>query len=874
MTVHDASSLKSDQSQGSVSPLQVPSAHINGTRTVPEGNRATADQLTLRVPSLPLIARNFSNSGVNSEKVTPHAPYGNDTEGVPLYGSPPESSTSAKEDTPRLHTLWAAPASPRSPSGRNSSPLAEKSLRPLNFVASACGSSPRDSPRTPLSPPKEAPVAHRRSSFRAHHHLQGIQKTQQSTSVPSCPTLESAQDVVGQPASPRRESYATAADTVCLGAAATIGTVGASHRQSESAKPSQGDSSKHIPFSGKELTSRLPSASLSVRHKPKPLALCKVGHEVHALQVLRSASGMNHDLIVGGGFPYDITVLSVVQEPPPSCLSGFSGRIFGSCFCTPDKPAALPHQGQGHEIHPRKIIKAHSKTITDLQLSTDTDTSLLFSAGADCHCHVWSTQTWKKKSSLGFDRGRKRETGPRGKAFGFEVLALSTFQQHTSWLAISGADRIVRLWDVDADTELLRFLPGDTPLKTVSCAESLLHVGDKAGGITVWDMRSGAKQVGVLGHNGRSAHQGRISCLVSGTYGKPELFSSAFDCLIKRWDVRMAGNEPLTVYRGHKGIVRAVEPSPSVLLSCSMNSTVRVWDRVTGENFDTFITPEWPNVLKYVTPDIVAFASKDRTVSLWEAPTTQGKDSVKRLNHISCVTDPMILKESGMHDKTFVIARGGIDGQHVVKRKAQERNLEAVTAELHEYFANKEPQAAQLLSSLKGQKTTHNNTMTSVTFTLPEGSPISCPRDQSWHGSEADRARLVTLQDTLKETRLERDRLRKTVEELQSRRTDELAVVSDKSDSSGSLVDVDESPRADDAESSGKEGNDTTNQLRVLVDELTSFSATVETIPIGRSRGNSIGGEMENTSDVFNRSRLLQSARNRVSRTHLTPSYT
>jgi serine/threonine protein kinase len=217
-------------------------------------------------------------------------------------------------------------------------------------------------------------------------------------------------------------------------------------------------------------------------------------------------------------------------------------------------------------------------------------------------------------------------------------------------LVSGGADRSLRLWDLDSCRERLRF--GEVA-QAVGCLAVVSGSGHVLAGqgvsIRAWDPAGGKEMLRLSGHTDavRSlAVRGDGRFAVSG----------ADDRTVRLWDLPLA--REIGRLSGHRAGVAGVALSPDgkLVLSGGRDGTLRLWDVGTGREVRSFPVPRGPVLCVAFTPDGQGVLSGhfDTTLRLWDAQT--GQELRRFSGHrqmvaaLSVAADGRVV--SGGHDQT------------------------------------------------------------------------------------------------------------------------------------------------------------------------------------------------------------------------------
>jgi hypothetical protein len=179
-----------------------------------------------------------------------------------------------------------------------------------------------------------------------------------------------------------------------------------------------------------------------------------------------------------------------------------------------------------------------------------------------------------------------------------------------------GADRTLRLWDLENGMELRRFEGRHRWVLSVTFSPDGRRVlcGSWDRTVRLWDVQTGSELRRFEGH------RGRVVSVAFSPDGRRALTGSA-DRTVRLWDVE--GGQELRCFVGHTDLVWSVAAFSAdgrLVLSGSADATVRLWDLQTGEQLRSFGGHTRPVLSVALSPDSRRALSGgwDRGVRLWD----------------------------------------------------------------------------------------------------------------------------------------------------------------------------------------------------------------------------------------------------------------
>ncbi|KAG9007988.1 hypothetical protein FRB93_007007 [Tulasnella sp. JGI-2019a] len=244
-------------------------------------------------------------------------------------------------------------------------------------------------------------------------------------------------------------------------------------------------------------------------------------------------------------------------------------------------------------------LEGHTDTVTSIAISSDG--TRLASASLDKSIRLWNMTSGAHVSTL---------TG-RG---GIRCVASSS-----DGTRVAGGcdDTIVRLWDVTTRTQVatLRGHSRKVPHVAYSPDGAFILSLSHDSTIRLWNSLDGTPRSTFQGHTGGA------SSAIFAPDGGARVVSDSLDRTIRQWDLSVTGASSLADGLTTSVSALAISPDGTRIASGSARDPiVYVWDAITGANIQALRghTRGVTSVASSVAGDVLASASKDGTVLLWD----------------------------------------------------------------------------------------------------------------------------------------------------------------------------------------------------------------------------------------------------------------
>lgn len=388
-------------------------------------------------------------------------------------------------------------------------------------------------------------------------------------------------------------------------------------------------------------------AAKAFLRKSLPVEQDLLAAESHAtddkqLQLLRRAFVQSGHLLnrCDSAHDADVTMLCRLQHLPE--LSPLTDALARTL--TP--PYIIPRH-QLHDLpHPALIrtINAHDASVKACALSPDG--SYIVSASVDGTLKVWETKTGSERLTL---NGHT------------DAVNACVFSPDGSFIVSASNDRTLKVWDAKSGAELRTLAGHEEGVRKCAVSPDGSFIVSASGDETlkIWDARSGGQRFTLVGHAGSVS-----GCAIS---SDGSFILSASEKELKVWDAK-SGRELRSIEHGDLAGC-AVSPEGSFFVSASYSTpALLVFDAESGEVRHTLVGHSYVVYDFAVSEDgsLIVSASIDGTVRAWDAKT--GDQKFRLVGHSSLVNACAISRDgslivSASDDKTLKlwdVASGGI----------------------------------------------------------------------------------------------------------------------------------------------------------------------------------------------------------------------
>ena len=300
--------------------------------------------------------------------------------------------------------------------------------------------------------------------------------------------------------------------------------------------------------------------------------------------------------------------VTVEFDRPVETLSGHTDGVVSVAFSP--EGSILASGSIDHTVQlwdtvtelPIATLIGHTATARSVAFSPDG--SILASGSHDNTVRLWNVETRQLKAEL------------TGHTAGVESVA---FSPDGSTLASGGHDGTVRLWDTVTGQPINIFMEGSNTVWSVAYSPdgNTLAIGLNNGAIVLaraLGIHSAAHLPKIL-----EGHTGFVESVAFSPDGST-LASGSYDSTVRLWDT--VTGQPIYTLTGHTEGINSVAFSPdgTILASGSDDSTIWLWDPLTGDPIDTLTGhTAWVRSVAFNRDgSILASGSGDSTVRLWE----------------------------------------------------------------------------------------------------------------------------------------------------------------------------------------------------------------------------------------------------------------
>ena len=263
-----------------------------------------------------------------------------------------------------------------------------------------------------------------------------------------------------------------------------------------------------------------------------------------------------------------------------------------------------------------KTFHGHKEAVNCVAFSPN---SKYIASGDDCDIRIWDVNS--------------KENIRRYRWFTGAIFSVE-FSGNSQYLVSASQDKIVRLWDVQAEkfnpynpskpfnpsisyTQLLRTFSGHVNLvKSAAFSSDGRYIvsGGNDQFIKVWDAETGQEIFSKLGE-----HMKPVNCVIFGEKDQ-QIFSGSGDGLVQVWDTR--SNSVIKFQGPGKRYISQIKffSDYQRVVSGSNDTTVKIWDLRTCKILNSICGHKFFIHAVAISPDgkRIASSSYDKTIKVWE----------------------------------------------------------------------------------------------------------------------------------------------------------------------------------------------------------------------------------------------------------------
>jgi WD40 repeat protein len=271
----------------------------------------------------------------------------------------------------------------------------------------------------------------------------------------------------------------------------------------------------------------------------------------------------------------------------------------------------------------RRVLTGHAGRVTAVAIAPDG--SWLATSGADGTVRIWDAATGQARATL---------TGHAGRVTAVAIAP------DGSWLATSGTDGTARIWDAAIGQARAILTSHDNPVTAVAIAPdgSWLATCSVYGTVQIWDVAARQHRITLIGHAGVVA---AVAIAPDGSW----LATGGADGTVRIWDAA-TGQPQATLTSRVSGVAviaaevatMAIAPDGSWLATGEADGAVRIWDVATRQHRATLTGHAGVVAAVAIAPDgsWLATSGTDGMARIWDASTGQARATLT--GHVGQVT--------------------------------------------------------------------------------------------------------------------------------------------------------------------------------------------------------------------------------------------